>query len=357
MLFRSLLSFSVLAGVTLAASTTSGTSHDLALLQAQLKEAEYQAAKAARLVRRARTYGSSSAAKHKQAVFSRRQQRWDAAVDQIEAEIESLGGQTSATTAAAPTKSTSVPPTMTSSAQSTTSSAAAAPTSSLKSKKGICFNEAKLTRNINAAWSYNWGMKRDATLVEGTDFVPMLWSDNVGDWMEEAPKQIAAGATHLLGFNEPDLDTQANMTVPESVAAWKKYMSPFSDQAKLVSPAVTNGGYPMGVTYLEWFFGNCTQCYHETEAIALHWYDSALNEPYFTNYLIEAHEKFSRPIWLTEFAGSGSVAEQTAFFDKVIPWMDEQPWIHRYAGFGDFAGTFVNEDGSVTKLGQAYNDA
>lgn len=41
---------------------------------------------------------------------------------------------------------------------------------------------------------------------------------------------------------------------------------------------------------------------------------------------------FQKPIWLTEFAGSGSSAEQQAFFKQVLPWMEQQPWIERYAG-------------------------
>lgn len=93
MLFGSLLSLSLLASSALAFSTQTGASSDLASLQKELKNAEYQAAKAGRLVRRARTYPPSANAKHKQAVFARRKKTWDATVDQLEAEIESLGGQ------------------------------------------------------------------------------------------------------------------------------------------------------------------------------------------------------------------------------------------------------------------------
>lgn len=41
---------------------------------------------------------------------------------------------------------------------------------------------------------------------------------------------------------------------------------------------------------------------------------------------------FQKPIWLTEFAGSGSSDEQQGFFKQVLPWMEQQPWIERYAG-------------------------
>lgn len=96
------------------------------------------------------------------------------------------------------------------------------------------------------------------------------WNDNPGNWFTNAQAALDSGSTHLLGFNEPDLVGQADMTIPETVQAWKTYMSPFYGKAKLVSPAVTNGGFPMGRDYLKHFFGNCTVCYEQTSAVALH---------------------------------------------------------------------------------------
>ena len=37
---------------------------------------------------------------------------------------------------------------------------------------------------------------------------------------------------------------------------------------------------------------------------------------------------------MLQFAGAGSVAEQQAFFKTVIPWMEGNAMIERYAGFG-----------------------
>jgi hypothetical protein len=36
--------------------------------------------------------------------------------------------------------------------------------------------------------------------------------------------------------------------------------------------------------------------------------------------------------------------------------MESRKWIVRYAAFGDFAGTFVNADGSLTALGRTYKN-
>jgi hypothetical protein len=77
-------------------------------------------------------------------------------------------------------------------------------------------------------------------------------------------------------YNEPDNAGQANMDVQTAVAGWKQYMLPFASKAKLVSPAVTNGGPPSGQVWLDQFLGNCTGC--QISAVALHIYDSATSE-------------------------------------------------------------------------------
>lgn len=50
------------------------------------------------------------------------------------------------------------------------------------------------------------------------------------------------------------------------------------------------------------------------------------------------------------------MAEQQAFLQQAIPWMESQSWLVRYSYEGDFAGTFVNADGSLTALGVTYRD-
>ena len=105
------------------------------------------------------------------------------------------------------------------------------------------------------------------------------WNAAAGStWNANAQAAIASGSKHLLAFNEPDLDSQADMMIAQSVTAWKQYMSPLVGKgAKLGSMAVTNGGAPMGIAYLQAFFAACPQCAQECDFVALHWYDAAWN--------------------------------------------------------------------------------
>ncbi|SCZ90577.1 BZ3500_MvSof-1268-A1-R1_Chr9g10885 [Microbotryum saponariae] len=233
------------------------------------------------------------------------------------------------------------------------------------SQKGLGYNTASLLsqfeRRKSLAWAYNWANSvnngNQPALSPEVDFVPMLWGSDATGWSAAAKKRIAQGGKYLLGFNEPDLPSQSNITPARAAQLWKQNMEPFVGKARLVSPAVTNGaftsdGAPMGVNWMADFLDNCTRCH--IDAIALHWYDAAWNTGYFFNYLTDAHKKFNKPIWLTEFAGSGTTAEQQAFLKKVIPWLEKTPWIQRYAGFGAFAGQYVNANGGLTAIGDTY---
>ena len=75
-------------------------------------------------------------------------------------------------------------------------------------------------------------------------------------------------------------------------------MEPFAGKAKLVSPAITNGGSPMGTAWMDEFLSECSDC--TIDCIAFHIYDSATNIDYFKNYITEMGTKYGKPTWMTE---------------------------------------------------------
>ncbi|GAA5994191.1 glycoside hydrolase family protein [Rhodotorula paludigena] len=238
------------------------------------------------------------------------------------------------------------------------------PAASTTCKKGVGYNDAKYTEKLDICWGYNWASSGE--IKQGAMYVPMLWEEkSLEGWSDNAKKAIEAGATHILGFNEPDLAEQAHMSPSKAAELWKSEIESFSSSAKLVSPAVTNGvkaedGSPMGVPWLHEFISACDGC--TIDAVALHWYDSAENTDYFTAYLTEAQAKLMKPIWLTEFMGTGTPEAQKKFLEFAVPWLEDQDWIERYAAFGCFkdneiANFIASDDGSLNELGQAYSGA
>lgn len=65
-----------------------------------------------------------------------------------------------------------------------------------------------------------------------------------------------------------------------------------------------------------------------------------------------------RPLWITEFASStGTDAQKENFLKAVLPWLDAQTYVERYAYFGDFQGILINENGTgLSRLGEIYNN-
>ena len=276
-------------------------------------------------------------------------------------------------TTAEPTTSTPAavePTTTTPAAEPTTlatktSSAAPVATSSTSSsgkKRGLAYNDASLlsgfvSSNSEVDWCYNWASS-SASTPSGIEYVALLWgmqSEFTSVWNKNADAALAAGSTHLMAFNEPDLAGQANLGVDAAVSGYMQYMQPYAGKAKLGAPAVTNGGAPMGLTYLGNFMNATEAAGGTVDFCSIHWYDSASNIAYFKNYMQEATNACNgKPIWLTEFGASGSADEQNTFLETVLPWMDEQSYIERYAYFMVEAGNLISTGTTLSTLGNTF---
>lgn len=195
----------------------------------------------------------------------------------------------------------------------------------------------------------------------------MLWNGNddaTSPWSARAQAAINAGSTALLGFNEPDLcqDGSACMSVASAATTWKIHMNPFAGKALLGSPAVTNSGSPSGLTWLQQFLDTCTDCH--VDFISIHWYSNKwAGANYFKSHVEAAHAMSGgRPIWITEFGldnsdGTYTDAELQVFLKEVIPWLDAQDYVHRYAYFMDAPGMLINSAGTaMSETGVLYNN-
>ncbi|MCD6596403.1 MAG: hypothetical protein J7L04_01870, partial [Bacteroidales bacterium] len=96
-------------------------------------------------------------------------------------------------------------------------------------KKGAAFTAKGLTWNkyvagIKPFWHYSWSSDISIIEPDNVEFVPMVWGKGFDDQNVAALKQLAdeGKIKYLLGFNEPDGEEQANMTVDEAIALWPK---------------------------------------------------------------------------------------------------------------------------------------
>jgi hypothetical protein len=219
------------------------------------------------------------------------------------------------------------------------------------------------------SWWYNWSTSPEkgvATTFQqtGVEFVPMIWGVKGGPPDPATiEKQIPKSAKYILGFNEPNFASQANITATDAAALWPRIMQIAKDMnLKIGSPApnycagACNDTDP--IHYLDTFFAACTGC--QVDFIAAHWY--ACDGPALTHYL-GLLKKYNKPIWLTEFscmdAGDHSVAGEEAYMKTALQILENDPMVFRYSWF---TGRWTNPagisllagDGMLTELGTQY---
>ncbi len=218
------------------------------------------------------------------------------------------------------------------------------------SKKGVGFWNADNSFNayspfvdqLGCGWYYNWTPVPDAAPAKiEAQFVPMIWGTK-----DASKKNLArlkeSGAPALLGFNEPDAKEQADMTVDEALALWPRLME---TGLRLGSPAPANAAKKN--SWLERFMTQTDSRGYRVDFICLHWYGDitapdAVDQ--LKTFLETQWERYRRPIWLTEFAGSTgpwlkilnppvNPEKNAAFIRKALPMLESLPFLERYAWF------------------------
>ena len=196
----------------------------------------------------------------------------------------------------------------------------------------------------------------------------MLWglpSGSDADWTAAVE---TLGTKNILSFNEPDLtySGSSNILPVNASAGYQSYMEPFTDIVKVGMPNVlwnnfgsSSGGDYDSAVWTQYFLSNCTGCHLDFAAI--HYYqdcdpaDGQSGPAWFQGNVTNAWETLNLPIWITEFMCYGTDAQQVSFLQTVLPWLDEQNYVERYAYFGVFPDYLVSADGTeLSAIGVAY---
>ncbi|MDD3403795.1 MAG: glycosyl hydrolase [Hespellia sp.] len=254
------------------------------------------------------------------------------------------------------------------------------------SKKGMSVDNRIVDysiSNMGESWYYNWSLTPYAQNTSKAEFVPMIWDGSDGSmaWLQQAK---ANGYTTVLGFNEPDLDSQANM----SVEAASTLQPQFTDSGLRVGSAVTAGW----ASSSEWFDSYMAANGDQIDFIPMHLYMGYPDKDQVKGLMDEiqrTYEKYQKPIWITEvaFASSdpnwtGLEESNTEFRDKtkeamsmLINGVDGEftglnalEYVERYAWFsfdtnhtyGGVSSLYETNDrgtlnkGDLTELGMLY---
>ncbi|MBB5805063.1 RNA polymerase sigma factor (sigma-70 family) [Saccharothrix ecbatanensis] len=276
---------------------------------------------------------------------------------------------TTTTTTLAPTTAGTTTPQPPASTPTPTPAPAPAPAPVTKSiKKGVStWHFDGVTRalsDVGAGWFYNWATTRENVQAPGVEYVPMIWGAKT--MTPENLEAVKGQGTTLLGFNEPDLAEQSDMTVEQALDLWPRLQA---TGMRLGSPAVAHSGDKAG-GWLDRFMAGARERGLRVDFITLHWYGSDFGPAavgHLKNYLDAVRARYDLPIWLTEyslmdFSGGGvrypGEQELADFAGASSRMLEDLSYVERYAWFAlpaDKPGTGLYlPGGAPNRAGEAY---
>lgn len=202
---------------------------------------------------------------------------------------------------------------------------------STKRGLGLTYGHCEDVQAARVAWYYTWGPRPPS--CPGAEAVSMIWGLEPQYWA------VPAGASVILGFNEPDW--QANIEACAAVEPWQRIEHRWPD-ARLISPAPSDQdprwlerwyncftarvGRPPRLDGIAW------HCYRPTaaECISLGQYYIGLARAWGVD-----------EVWLTEFGflpcqhwhGAGDLDNALRQAEILVDWLEAEPMVSRYAWF------------------------
>jgi hypothetical protein len=272
---------------------------------------------------------------------------------------------------------TSAPPTSSSGAQSATSSAPAVTPSGHKGSPAVAPAGSAAPAGdkgvgivagpgVNtdlaasgASWYYNWAATPSGiNTPQGVAYVPMIKTPS--DVNTATLNEVEHEGKYLLGFNEPDVANQANMSVARALALWPQLEA---TGMELGSPAVSYGTNSTS-SWIGQFMDGARARHYRVNFITVHWYgqhhwtDPATDVNDLKTYLEQTYNLYHLPIWITEFSlisfqgpkpAYPTPTQQAAFLTAATKMLAGLPFVQRYAWY-TLTGT---QNGGTTIL---YND-
>lgn len=237
-------------------------------------------------------------------------------------------------------------------------------------------------KTLRATWYLNWTISPDKSCKEEDKarFVPRISSAGA---IERLPIAIANAKASgwLIGFNEPNLPWQANISPGQGAILWKQIEDAARPAGiKLVSPtpnpwAPGLHGHPYGHQWT-WFMVSEYQARYgkkpHFDALGWNVYGNSGSE--LTSFLVARRQEalkrgYNVPFWVLEYGGkcSGVMSDNQVVMASATPWLATTSWISRYAWFANrIDGSGTNQaghqscsllnpvTGKPTILGQTY---
>jgi hypothetical protein len=207
---------------------------------------------------------------------------------------------------------------------------------------------------FGCSWCYSW--VPDPGTRPGVESVPMIWG------RKDLGKPLGGNSKWLMGFNEPDLRGQSDLSIQEAVQLWHDLEERYPDRF-LVSVAPSH----LAVDWLPIWREVFIRTYGRpprVDALAVHCYMTA-DEciAMVKRYISWAKAWGVAEVWVTEMMQTSAAAAR-----KFADWLTLEPMVTRFAPYvsrqdcsddtwncalsGD--PSLLNADGSLTAKGGWY---
>jgi autotransporter-associated beta strand protein len=217
---------------------------------------------------------------------------------------------------------------------------------------------------LNLLWWYNWNISSSSSpdleyvAIRQTQYWPGLGQN----WQ-------SLGINTILGYNEPDNASQADMSVSTGISAWGDVLS---TGLRVGSPATTDGGRS---SWLYPFVQQADAAGLRVDFVAIHYYwawnpadpNGAANQMY--NFLLDIWNNTHRPIWITEWNNGANwtdnnpyppptYAQEQACIAAMVEMLESTPFVERYALYNwvEDVRSLITSSNTVTPAGTTYSN-
>ena len=185
-------------------------------------------------------------------------------------------------------------------------------------------------------------------------------SNQEDTWTKNAQKAVSEGDKDFLIFGEPETQNDQGFYMDPQTAAstWMEYLQPYTDSVSCGAPGVLQN--TQDFTWLSQFMDACDKLGCKIGFVAIHWFYKAEpgNEQGFKDVVNNATAIANgKPVWVDNFRADGTNEAQQAFLGDIVPWLEANDAVVRYAYVSPDRSTgtgFLNSDGSISSLGTFY---
>jgi autotransporter-associated beta strand protein len=226
-------------------------------------------------------------------------------------------------------------------------------------KKGIAGNPGNSLLNVRS-W-YDWNLDQNSS--RDFEYVAIrqlrYWPGLSQNWQSRS-------VNTLLGYNEPDQASQANIAVGDAIYSWPDLLG---TGLRVGSPAVSDGGRS---SWLYPFMTQADAANLRVDFVPIHYYqchtpsDAAGAASQMYSFLKATYDQVKRPLWVTEWnnganwttCGDPTYAQQQAAVAAMINMLDTTPFVERYQLYNwvEDARSLINSNGVITPAGVTYRD-